>query len=417
MDLDDFDDLEMPTAEDVDEEPIEQLKPKPKEKELMRLEPIPMHGLDEIPLAILEKAAAKMQQHERYLAAEKELMEECDRTDGMVIYNPPDPWEISRRVTQQRRREIIKVVEQYAEKERIKVLAKKRQADPRFKKAESRIERDCLATKGEWRVKYEPPSETELASGTGTRRKRLQRRLDKYYRALAYTFAVETTYAVSKTPAHLRWIIKTSTIIRCKLGPKKCPCRGIRWDHVFFTWFEFDDGKGGEYVEDQHANEFKSHCSVCKNVYDSRFSGRAMDMFVKYCKRYVSELEEAAEDDGKASTYGTKVIITAADIQKGLVPVMKALIDEDVSGDGPISDERVAERRAKINDWIGEVHKIRVDEAKAEMKEWRDWLDKYGRTNRDAPTIPSGESCDLIHLLFPSLYEEELRLEGIELEK
>ena len=48
----------------------------------------------------------------------------------------------------------------------------------------------------------------------------------------------------------------------------------------------------------------------------------------------MSELEAAAEDDGKTSTYDVGVKISAAIIHKGLAPIMKALLGEKVSYDG-----------------------------------------------------------------------------------
>ena len=411
MDLCDLDDLPIPAAEDLADNE-EQQQSKPKKAKLVHLERITLpDNLDEIPPAILEMAATKMQQHKLFVAAELELMQECERINGMAIYKRPDPWEIARRCTQHRRREIMNALEQHAEMERVMVLAAKRQSKKQFRRTEERIEGDCHATKGEWRVEYEPPSPTELAPGTDTRRKRLQRKLDKYYRTMAYSFAVAKTYVVSKMPAHLRWTTKTSTIVRCKLGSKKCPCRGIRWDHSFFLWHESADDEGGDFIKDDNEERFKRRCSECKNVYDKRFSGEAMDKIAKYCEKYVSELEDAADADDKASTYGTQVLISAAKIQVGLLPKLKALLAKDTS-----DDECLAEMKIGCKDWISGERVKQVDEAKGEMKEWNNWLDKYGRTNRNAPPIPSGDSCDLIHLICPTLYAEEMRLEGIEIE-
>ena len=75
------------------------------------------------------------------------------------------------------------------------------------------------------------------------------------------------------------------------------------------------------------------------------------------CWYYQSTLP-AAEDDGKTSTYDMGVKISAAIIQKGLAPIMKALLGEKVSYNG-------------------------------------------------------GQAHLSIHFLFPSLYEEELCLEGM----
>jgi hypothetical protein len=182
--------------------------------------------------------ARKMQNNTIFITTESELMEECGRTKGRVQYIRPKPWERDRRVTQNRRRQMWKALKRHAKRRHLKGLANKHIADRRFKEAEARLKKECRLTSGARKVKHEPPSPTEMAAETRVRRQRLRRKLHKYYGYLAersYSFVVAKTYAMLLAPASARRAVEESTKVNCVLG-KKCPCRGLKWDHIFFTW-------------------------------------------------------------------------------------------------------------------------------------------------------------------------------------
>lgn len=321
--------------------------------------------------------ARQMQNTKRFITTESELMEECGRTNR-VQYIRPKPWERDRRVTQNRRRQIWKALKRHAKRRHIKGLANKHIADPRFKEAEARLKEECRLTSGARKVKHEPPSPTEMAAETRVRRQRLRRKLHKYYGYLAersYSFVVAKTYALLLAPASARRAVEESTKVDCVLGPKKCPCRGLKWDHIFFTWRRVDDSE--KLIEDE-VKKFWGRCPECHNGYDKRFGGRGMDLIVSYCAKQMCTLQKAAEADEDVFTTGEKLKLSPAEIMRGLIPKMRRLIDERMLADNEeeVPDESLAQGAANLmNKWLGKRHSKFLAFIKEDDEDFRAWLE------------------------------------------
>jgi hypothetical protein len=331
---------------------------------------------------LILELAIKMKNNERFIGTETELKEECGRTRSRVKYIRPKPWERDRRVTQTRRRLMMKELKRHATKRHLKGLANKHIAHPLFKVAEAKMKDECRLTSGAKKVKYERPSPTDIAADTRVRRQGLRRKLHKYYEYLAeksYSFAVAKTYAMLLAPASARRAVEESTKVDCLLGPKKCPCRGLKWDHIFFTWRRVDDGK--KPIEDE-VKKFWGQCPECKNGYDKRFGGKGMDIIVNDCTNIVNELQKAAEADADVFTSGEKLNLSPADILRGLIPKIRRLIDEGASEDGEkISDESAARGAATakakecMNEWLGKRHSKFLAFIKEDDEDFWAWLE------------------------------------------
>ena len=146
-----------------------------------------------------------------------------------------------------------------AEEERLD-LAAQVQGHGHFKKAEHKLEQRCLQTIGTHKVKYEGPSKTDLREETDARRRTLCRKLQEYS-----TFQAIEASRISRMGKFLegveRDMFDESLMVECRLGVFRCPCRGIRLNHTFYTWFLGDE----EYEEQER--RWKT-CIYCGNLYD-----------------------------------------------------------------------------------------------------------------------------------------------------
>ena len=125
---------------------------------------------------------------------------------------------------------------------------------------------------------------------------------------------------------------------------------------------------------------------MCKNGYDTRFSTEVMDLMLSYCDKYVSKLQEAADADEDTYTNGERLLISAADIQRGLVPKIKALMDENDP-----SDEGAAEIKKLLNGWLGIRHRNFLTKTEARDKDFEDYLrdNSRGRLRSEAAEFAS----------------------------
>jgi len=364
--------------------------------------------------------AEKLQQHKRYIRTEFELKEECDRTKGRVEYKPPGVYEMSRHLSEKRRREVRRWLEKYAEEQRLEHLAKERQSKRQFISTEERIKKECLATSGDKKVVYEPPTSTELEQGTKMRRQRLRRKMRAYYRHRAKCYAIAFAYAESQliayaelqslSPAHYRWHVLRKLKVRCALGNDVCPCRGYDWGHPLFNW----DRRSDESFKEEK-KKYWSRCHSCRTGYDTRFSGEDIDYMVSYCEKFVRQLHAAAEADKNTFTTGEQLVISIFDVGERLLPRVRAFYGDDMN-----ADEYVSKMKECIGEFVKDEHAEFLKDREHEHKATELHLGLVGAAAldniRNRPPSPLVD-CDLIQLLCPSLYEEELSLEGVEIKK
>ena len=244
----------------------------------------------------------------------------------------------------------MKALTKYMGKQRLEWESAKRQGDPRFQKYESKLEVACNSTRGDKKVTYTPPSSTELEMGTNARRQRLRRALNRYHRYIGICSAVARSYALSRLSSRvLVDFFNESITVSCPLGASRCPCRGVRWNHLLLTWHDAD--RDDEEFLDE-AEEFWDQCPVCKNDFDKRLVG-FVDTLLGYCNKFMRKIQD---DDmnirvkmlGNVSIEAN-LVISAAEIELSLVPKIRALFADDNMDE---TDAPVNRAKAEIDKWI-----------------------------------------------------------------
>ena len=346
--------------------------------------------------------ATRIQKHPRFVGTESKLESQCGKTK--TRYKKPPPHEVSRNLRTKRRRKIRKDLAKSLDVETLKAETKKRQSDPRFKRAEFKLRRECNFTRGRKRVKYIPPAPTEQPHETNTRRQKVRRALKRNCQYIAMCFATIHVYALSQTHRMARHLISESISVSCPLGPKRCPCRGINWDHFIFNcdWTkENEEEKLDEY------KEFWGTCYMCHNKYDTRLIGQ-IDVLVGYCEKYMSTLISKDEDMVDVD----KIAISAAELEVTLVPKIHSLFGMNKSSSSV--DDNVSKAKENINEWVENKlsqHKALMNSTSTEhdIALLRDTLAK---SSASAQTSRPLSPINLAHYGFQEPDEEECHLNG-----
>ena len=252
----------------------------------------------------------------------------CASTRDHVKYRPPSPSESTYSETFKRRQKMLIELIPYMNEEELHFHSAKIQGHGNFQRNETELKQRCQKSGGVYKVTYEGPSKTELWPEIKVRRQRMHRKLKEYYRFQdMMALLQELNRSRLLTKIGLSFFNENMTV-KCPLGEQKCPCRGVRHNHTFFTWRMTED----EY--ERRLGIWKS-CPFCRNYYDPH-EIESMDLLFQICadrkkkiedcpSSHVSEVGE--ETNPTAPNFAVTDQMTYARIKAFLIPKIQKVID------------------------------------------------------------------------------------------
>ena len=218
--------------------------------------------------------AKRRQHHSAFKKIEERLRLRCADTKGAVQYIPPPATEATHRGTSKRRQDMLNELIPHMHTQERQNISSKMQNHGNYKRAEEDLKHKCHQSSGLYKVKYEPPSETDLWSDTKARRKSLRQELIKYYRFQVMLVLIKEV-STNQNLTRAIELFSEKITVDCPLGAHNCPCRGVQNNHTFFSW---------RWTDEEFETKLKAFkpCFTCGNLYLPN-EVETMDLLYRIC--------------------------------------------------------------------------------------------------------------------------------------
>ena len=263
---------------------------------------------------------------------EEKFKRKCESTNGRVKYRPPMPTESAYNISAKRRQAMLDELVPFMSVKEKRSHSAAMRSHGNFKRCDEELERRCNETKGSYEVVYDDPTDTELWRETRARRKRLRRKLEKYNQfqnMVAYLKEMS-----KKWPQRKIWmrmgldLLNESITVKCPLGPKHCPCHGIRHKHICFTRKLSDE----EYFK--MGSEICQECRRCGNTFDPRESNALDKLFRLYSLQKEIIIKDYREIVGELRPYvpmPEPPQVTYVQLKRLLYPSVAEIMDSNAT--------------------------------------------------------------------------------------